>query len=478
MNQFLSPYSNKRADLYGGDLEGRARFPLEVVERVREKIGSEFPLTYRMSADEFVPGGITLEDARSFAKMLEERGVNCISVSGTIYETCEYQIPPMYVPHGNLVHLAKAIKDVVKIPVIAVGGISDPEFAEKILEEGKADLIAMARALVADPELPKKTAQGRVEDIIPCIRCNGCVEKEEMRYPHRCAVNFLTGREGDYKITRAEKRKKVLVVGGGPAGMEAARVAALRGHEVMLHEKNKELSGLLFAASAPQFKQDIRRLIEYLPTQIRKLNVKTELGKEVTPDTVKSVKPDVLVVATGFWPTLANVPGETEGMVVTTIDAVLGKAKLGEKILMVGGGYIGCDIAVFLAEQGKKVTIVTNRGGLAEDIEYFSRKLLWQMIDKAAIEYRTEVRFDGVSEKGAVIIDKEFGKRTINVDTVIFDCRQCNWTSQCISCRRHRKDVTKSFKGLAPEVCMVGDCVDPRNIEAAIKEGFLAGYEI
>ena len=478
LNQFVSPYANKRTDLYGGDLEGRARFPLEVVERVREKIGLKFPLLYRMSADEFVPGGISLEDVKSFARMLEEKGVNCLHVSGSLYETCELQVSSMYIPHGHMVHLAEAIKKVVQIPVITVGGISDPEFAEKILEEGKADLVAMARALVADPDLPKKAAEGRLEDIIPCIRCNGCLEREELRWPHRCDVNFLTGRDGDYRITRAEKSKKVLIIGGGPAGMEAARVASLRGHEVILYEKNDKLGGLLFPASVPQFKQDIRRLIDYLPTQIKKLNVKTEFGKEVTPEIVKSIKPDVLIIATGFWPMIAKVSGEPKDIVATTIDVLLGKVKVGEKVLMVGGGYIGCEIAVFLAEQGKKVTVITNRKDLAEDIEYFSRKVLLQMLDKFDVESNTEARFDGISEKGAMIIDKECRRRTIYVDNVILDCRQCNATRQCVSCRRVRKNVTKPFKDLAPEVYAIGDCVEPRNIGAAIREGFLIAYEI
>jgi len=478
LNQFVSPYANRRTDLYGGDIEGRARFPLEVVERVREKIGSKFPLLYRMSADEFVPSGISLENAKSFARMLEEKGVNCLHVSGSLYETCELQVSPMYIPHGHMVHLAEAIKNVVKIPVITVGGISDPEFAEKILEEGQADLVAMARALVADPDLPKKAAEGRLEDIIPCIRCNGCLEREELRWPHRCEVNFLTGREGCYRITRAEKSKKVLIIGGGPAGMEAARVAALRGHEVILYEKNDKLGGLLVPASVPQFKQDLKRLIEYLSSQMKKLNVKMELGEEVTPEIVKTIEPDVLIIATGFAPIISEVPRIKKDIIVTTIDVLLGKVKVGEMVLMIGGGYIGCEIAVFLAEQGRKVTVITNRKDIARDIEYFSRKVLLQMLAKFGVEFKTEVRFGGITDKGAIIIDKECRRKTIYVDNVILDCRQCNTTRQCISCLRVRKDVIKPFKDLAPTVYAIGDCVEPRDIGTAIREGFLATYEI
>jgi len=481
LNEFVSPYANRRTDAYGGDLQGRARFCLECVERVREKVGSEFPLLYRMSADDYVSGGITLDEAKSFAKMLEDQGVDCIHVSASFYESAEHQVSPTYFPRGNLVHLAEAIKEALGVPVIAVGGISDPEFAERILQEGKADLVAMARALVADPDLPNKAREGRLEDIRPCIRCatfDSCNNRDPLRWPHRCAVNFLVGREGDYEIRPALTARKIVVVGGGPAGMEAARVAALRGHDVTLYEQNAKLGGLLVGVSTQPFKEDIGRLVDHLSTQIRKLGVKIELGKEATPELLRSVNPHAVILAVGWDSSIGRPPGISKERVATAVDVLLGEVRVGDTAIVVGGGLFACELALFLSRQGKNVTIVTRKpkDQLASDAEYWSKKVLLDMLTRNGIQFLTQVRVHEVTPEGVTVIDKEFTRRSVKADIVILECRQCNAERQCLKCLKIRKDVVKPFRDVAPSVYPIGDCAEPRTIKSAIHEGFQYAY--
>lgn len=242
VSQFMSPYTNKRTDRYGGDFENRMRFPLEIIERTREKVGYDFPILFRMNGDEYVEGGLKLQDTKRIAKKLEEASVDAVDVTAGIAETRVWQIQPAAIPHGVNVHLAQGIKESVNIPVIIVGRINDPELANKIIQEGKADLVAMGRALITDPELAKKAAEGRNEDIRKCIAClRGCLGRIFAHRRMSCTVNAAVGKEKEYAIIPAPKPKKVLVVGGGPAGMEAARVLALRKHHVTLYEKTKKL---------------------------------------------------------------------------------------------------------------------------------------------------------------------------------------------------------------------------------------------
>lgn len=306
--QFLSPLDNHRTDDYGGSLRNRARFALEVVEACRERVG-DFPLIFRLSADEYAPGGLTLEEARELSRWLVEARVDALHVSAGCYRSLPsgaIMIPPMGYPEGVFLHLAGAIKAGVGVPVIAVGRLHNPELAERAVAEGQADMVALGRQLIADPEWPRKAREGRVAEIRPCISCNTCVDS--MRDGSRifCLVNPLAGREGEYRLAPAEHPKRVLVVGGGPAGMEAARVLAERGHRVALVERSDQLGGQLrLAAKAPLFQNVetnpgvLLKFVESLASRLERAGVKVMLGQSATPRLIESWQPEAVVLAAG-----------------------------------------------------------------------------------------------------------------------------------------------------------------------------------
>ncbi len=462
ITEFMSPYSNKREDEYGRDFEGRMKFPLGIVEGIRMVVGPDFPIIFRLSADEYVEGGLTLEDNKLIARRLEAAGVDAINVSAGIYES-----PPWYskifptagMPMGCNVPLAQAIKKVVKIPVIVAGKLGNPVFAEKVLKEGKADLIAMGRPLLADPELPNKAHEGRLEDIRPCIYCNeACIGNISRFWRISCVVNPALGREREYQIEPAKKKKRVLVVGGGPAGMEAARIASLRGHKVTLYEKEKTLGGQLIAASVPQFKEPIGELAEYLKNQIAKLGVKVELGTKATPALIKGLKPDVVILATGATPGIPGIPGARANKVATAIDILLGRKKAGKKVVIIGGGEVGSELAWFLAEKGKKVTMVEMLGGMAMDMNMFSRFYLMDKLAELGIEMLINTTAQEITAKGVVAVDMEGNKQVIEADTVIL-----------ATGFRPDNELEYKLKGAISEVYTVGDCVKPGKIWGAIE---------
>jgi len=327
VHQFLSRSSNKRQDSYGGDLPNRARFFVEIIKATREAVGNDYPVWCRLSGKEYgVEEGTTLEETQETARIAQEAGIDAIHVSASGPGAPNNLTSPKFVP-GVIIDLAEGVKKAVSIPVIAVGKIT-PDAAETILAEGRADLIAMGRALLADPELPNKVASGRLEDITPCINCYGCRDDLWTNVLGiRCHVNATLGREAETKIIPSEKPGKVLVVGGGPAGMEAARVAAIRGHKVTLCEKASHLGGQLIQAATPPHKDSIGFLINYFQTQLRKLNVKVELNKKATSAMVEELNPDVLVIATGLNPFIPEIPGIDKAHVVQAGDVLEGKVE-------------------------------------------------------------------------------------------------------------------------------------------------------
>ena len=467
--QFLSPYSNKRTDKYGVDPEGRMQFALEIVKRAKEKAGADFPMIFRMSGDEFVEGGLTLEETEKIAQRLEKAGVDALHISAGNYDSMlgGKIIAPMYLPKGGLVHIAKAIKKVVNVPVIAVGSIT-PEMAEDIIREGKADIVSMGRALIADPELPKKLAEGRLEDINRCIRCNeGCIGRVLSYQPMTCSINASVGREKEYEIRPASKPKKVVIAGGGAAGMEAARMAALRGHEVTLFEKEDEFGGHMREASVPAFKEDIKPLIEWLSTQVKKLRVKVELGKEATPEIIAEMKPDVVIVATGSTPLIPKIPGIEKRVVAIATDVLLAKAEVGDKVVVAGGGLVGCETSLFLAKKGKQVTIVEMLPDIAIDVEMISKFTLMGLLAEKGVKWVTNTKIEEITDEGVITFDKSLRRQTIKADTVVLAMGF-----------KSNKKLHKALEGKVPELYAIGDCVEPRKIIHAIHEGSFIARQI
>lgn len=469
--QFLSPYSNKRTDEYGGSLENRARFPLQVIRRIREKVGPDFAIEYRMSANELVPGGLTIEEAVEFARMIEHE-VDCIQVSVGLFgepSTIPYFHPPTYLPYAGNVKYTARIKQAVSIPVTALGGIVDPETAEQILKEGKADLVAMARAIIADPAFPSKTYRHRNDEIIPCLRCNECLGKVAVFLPLRCAANPVTGRETEFpSLQAAEIKKRVLVVGGGPAGLEAAGVAASRGHNVTLLEKSEKLGGNIAVACIPPFKEDMRRFLNYLVRWVEGLPVEVKLATEATPERVKELNPDVIILAVGAEPLIPDMPGVNGPSVIWAGDVLTsGGGSLGERIVVAGGGLVGCETALFLAQQGKKVVVVEMMDEAATELNMISRTLLLELLEKNDVEIKTGVKVEEILEDGVMVIDKFLNRVKIEANSIVLALGF-----------RSRIDVVKSLEELAPEVYTIGDCVTPRKLINAIHEAFNVAVEL
>ena len=471
VSHFLSPAINKRTDEYGGDLKRRARFAVEIVKEIKAKLGRAFPVIFRLSGDEYTKGGTTLEDTKNIAKMLEEAGVDALHISAGNSSSPDAfwaTIPPMDVPHGCHVHLAESIKQVVSIPVITVGRINAPEFAESILQEAKADLVAMGRALIVDPELPRKAAEGRLREIRKCI---GCLQDCDADFGLRvkCAINADVGKEREYAIAPAKNKKRVLVIGGGPAGMEAARVASLRGHKVTLVEKSRKLGGQLLLSEALPHKKDVRNLIDFLAYQLKKLRVRVELGKEATSNLVERMSPDVVIVATGATPLFPSIPGVRRRGTVTAWDTLRshGRNIVGENVIVAGGGGVGCETAELLAMLGKKVTIVEMLRDIATELPSKRRYFLKRRLAEREVRIMTGSEIEKVADKGVVVQDRESGKRLDLEGTVVLALGATP-----------NNELVRRLRGRVRELHAIGDCVRPRRILEAIHGGSFVSRQL
>jgi NADPH-dependent 2,4-dienoyl-CoA reductase/sulfur reductase-like enzyme len=468
IDQFLSPASNKRRDSYGGNLPKRARFLVEVIQAVKKAVGADYPVWVRMDGKEYgVEGGITLEDAQETARIAQNAGVDAIHVSAWGPKSPNNLTTSPYTP-AVLEELAVGIKKVVTVPVITVGKIT-PEAGERILEEGKADLIAIGRPLLADPEFANKVASGRLEDITPCIECMEC--RNDIRNFEvvgiRCSANATLGREEESKIIPARKPRKVLIVGGGPAGMEAARVTALRGHQVTLWEKESRLGGQLIPAAVPPHKDRIDALNQYLQTQMGKCNVKTELNKGATAATIDEFKPEVVILATGVNPLIPEIPGMGKAHVVQATDVLEGKVAVGNKVVIIGGETVGCETAEFLAEKGKKVTVARRGSKMALGVGLILRPFFLSRLSEKGVTLLPEIRYNEVTSDGLVVTTKEGEKKTIEADTIVLAAGATP-----------DQKLYEDIKGRVAEVHCIGDCIAPRKIREAITEGYRIGSEI
>lgn len=472
IEQFMSPFTNRRTDEFGGSLQNRMRFPLELLQRVRKVVGADYPVGFRLGAEEFVEGGITIKDSPQMARMLADAGAAYISVTCGLRETHDKAMDTMSATEGWKLYIWEAIKNAVNIPVIAGGGLRTPAYCAGLLQGGKADFIGLARPLFADPHWPNKVESGRIEDICPCISCLECLHGSSRRRQgggaRRCSVNAAAGRERQFmELKPAPIRKKVMVVGGGPGGMEAARVAALRGHEVTLYDRGRELGGALLPAGAPPGKGKINGFRQYLKTQVAKAGVKVKLGTEVTPDLVLQEKPDAVVVAAGSRPLAPGFLRSED--VLTARDVLEGRADVRDKkVIIVGGGMVGAETAAFLAERGNTVTVIEMLPRVAADMESNNRYVLLRRLTEAGVTMLEGKKVVGRTEKGVVAVDVVSGERSsLDGDVVVV----------AVGATPER-DLVESLEGKAPEVYAVGDCNEPRIIMEAVYEGSRVGRRI
>jgi 2,4-dienoyl-CoA reductase-like NADH-dependent reductase (Old Yellow Enzyme family)/thioredoxin reductase len=359
--EFMSPYVNNRTDMWGGNLANRMRFPLAVISRAKELVGSDFPITMRISGVELVPGGRTIEDTAEIAQILEKAGLAALHISAGIDTDFDWAVDPIFAPQGRKVDLAAAVKRTVAIPVIAVGVIREPAFAERVLADGKADFVAIGRGLLADPDWAAKAAEGRSQDIRRCISCNNCEGlRSRSGLSVRCVTNPEVGTpESEWVAAAAAKKKRVMVVGGGPAGIEVSRMAASRGHEVLLYEQQDRLGGQLLLAAKSPGKDKISWLLEDLVKGLSSTSAKVTLRTRVTPELISEVGPDIVVLATGALPSIPHIEGIDSGRVITSWSAIEGAIPAGAKrFVVIGGNSTGCETAVLLASKSDDVRVV------------------------------------------------------------------------------------------------------------------------
>ena len=461
ISRFMSPIANRRSDDYGGSFENRMRFPLEIMEQCRAAAGRDFTFLWRISGHEFVDGGYGVEEACEIGRALERAGAGWLNLQVGWHDTT-IPLVTKEVPQGHFVYIAEKIKNSVNIPVVTGYRITDPEMADQIIAEGKADLIGMARALISDPELPNKAEAGRLHTINRCICCCRCLDQGLAQHKpvEVCSVNARMGDEILTDIQPAGRTKKILVIGGGPGGMEAARVAALRGHKVTLWEKSGRLGGLLHYAKAPSRKWEIGYLIDYLENQLRELKVKVVLNREADSNSVINEGADAVILATGSKPCIPRIPGIDGAGVITALELLSGEKKAGGKVVVIGGGTIGCEIAEMLASEGKRVTILEMLPKIGLDIGPTERFIMLSSLREKGVELQVAAQATGISAAGVEAICN--GKTTLfEADMVIIATGM-----------QPANDLFSCLAGKLAEVYSIGDCVEPKRIGEAIKDAY------
>ncbi|MCR4443318.1 MAG: NAD(P)/FAD-dependent oxidoreductase [Peptococcaceae bacterium] len=469
IQQFLSPFSNKRTDEYGGSLRNRARFALEVIAAIRQQVGPDYPLIYRISTTEMMDGArLNIGDTRAFCLMLEEAGIDAINASVGSHATKGFfPVCPNAIPRAYNIDYAEEIKKVVSIPVIGNGRINDPYIAESILRSGKVDLIAMGRSSLADPELPKKVKEGRIDEINYCVGCmQGCIGNLKRGCkPIQCLVNPILGQESEYTWRPANASKKVAVIGGGIAGMGAAIAAARRGHRVTLYEKSSKLGGQWLLAAVGPFKQECTTLTVWQKSQLQKLGVEIHLNTEIREDTIEAGYFDTIIIATGAVPLIPAIPG-VDLPHVTTAAEILGlRINPGKRVVVVGGGQVGAETAAFLASQDKDVTILEMMDNILREGEPGVNYYLKKSLDENGVTQLVKAKVLRIEEH-TVFYEQEGEIKTITeVDNVVIAVGS-----------RSANQLGEKLKGMAQKVVMVGDAIQPGKGLDAYAEGFRAGY--
>ncbi|WP_062378957.1 oxidoreductase [Demequina pelophila] len=464
IDQFLSPAWNRREDEYGGSVENRCRFAAEIIRAVKEGAPG-LPVSFRLSVDHHFEGGRTPAESLEIAKQLEAAGLDLLMIDEGSYEAMDYVFPPYYLGDNCMMGSVRMFKENLGIPVLGCGNLT-PERAESAIATGEMDFAGIGRALIADPEWALKLAEGRREDIRPCIRCNQlCVGNAFVGKALGCAVNPVVGLELERReLAPVEQPKRVAIVGAGPAGLEAARVAALRGHTVDVYEKSQQLGGVLWPAATPEFKKELRSMIFWWERQLAKLPVNIHLGTEISADSPELADADQVILATGSTPLVPPIPGLDGDNVIDVIDAHLG-AELGKRIVVCGGGLSGADFALEMAEKGHSVTMVEMKDGIAEDLLMINRITLLRDLAAQNVTLITGRRVTEVDATG-VKVEGPDGPVHIAADTVInaFGVRPATALVEALAGRDN--------------VVAVGDCVQPAKVGDAINAGFEAALAV
>jgi 2-enoate reductase len=478
-DQFTTSIWNNRTDEYGGPLENRLRFPIECLQEIRKRVGKDFPVQYRFGLKHYMKDinrgalpneifdevGRDVEEGLQMALMLEAAGFDALHVDAGCYESWYWPHPPSYQDYGCMINMSARVKKVVKIPVIGVGRLDDPELAARAIADGKADMIAIGRGLLADPLWASKVRTGSVGDIRPCIACyDACVGNYSRLRPISCAVNPSCGRESSHRLVPTQALKNIAVVGGGIAGMEAARVAARRGHKVTLYEKDSVLGGMVNKVSVPRFKISLKRLLVWYQRQLEKVGVEIVLGTQITPDFLEKQNPNVVLVATGARPIIPNLPGIDREKVISSVDLLLGKKQAGMHTVIIGGGLAGCEIAIWLAENGKKATIVEMlpqlmTGGVM--VPHQVKQMVVDLLDVNKIEVIKNAQVTEITQEGVLLSQSNSRVRELQADTVVLSIGfQAN------------SDLYELLAKRFDCIYALGDCRQPKNIMQAVWDAY------
>lgn len=501
LDQFAIGFYNRRTDEYGGCLENRLRFPREIVEAIKEKCGRDFPVSVRYSVRSYVkdfnrgalPGedfeekGRDLEEGILVARKLEEYGYDMLNCDNGSYDSWFWPHPPMYMPKACNLQDVSAVKAAVNIPVVCAGRFDDPALADRAIAEGKIDMMGMGRPLLADPELGKKFYEGRLSDVRPCISCHqGCLGRIFQNKDISCAVNPACGREKSYALKPADTKKKILVIGGGPGGMEAARVCAIRGHEVDLYEKKNELGGVFIAAAAPDFKEDDKSLLQWYKKQMSDTGVRIHLGEEAAESTIAGY--DAVFVATGAKERRLDTPGFDSPNVTYAVDTLLGKDIQGEAVIVVGGGLTGCEIAYDLSKKGKKVTLIEMTETIlnAFGLSAANYNMLMELLDHYKVDVMKNTIVESYQDGIATVIETQKNypnnanraKRMFALGPQGMKVKHEIRADHIVVSVGYLSDNTLYEKIKGENVYLIGDAKQPTNIMDAIWAAYEAAMHI
>jgi len=467
VNQFLSQFSNIREDEYGGNVVGRTRFAREIVEAVRHRVGPEFPISFKISAEEYVDRGLTTTQSIEILKILVLAGIDVVQVSAGNDVTPEWICQPMFMEKACLVQSASQVKRALDIPVMAVGRINDPLIANEIIEQDKADLVCIGRGLLADPEMPNKAQEGRLDEIRTCIACNTCMQSIFKRGRIECLVNPMLGREKEMAFIPTDNPKKVMIVGGGPGGLNVAWVAAKRGHFVHVYEKRSELGGQLIPGSTPGHKAELRSLIRFQKKQAELFGVQCHLNHEVSVEDIQANQPDVVVLATGSLPLLPSIEGIDNEIVLTYEDVLNGDSPSYKNVVVIGGGPTGLELALHLAEYGCAVTVVEMLPKIGSGLEAMTKKIILSHLKKHRVTILTDTRLVKIDENGVIVAGKDQPEQFIETDKVVI----------AIGTRPDTR-LYEKIKSIGYQIYQVGDCLEPRSAKEAIYQSAVLGRRI